>query len=171
MSINKGLLQSQPFFASLEISLLVILVGLLKPLKAERGSVIYRRNDRANYIHFLTDGRIEFYLEHLQVTYKSMIEGSYFGDYEVICKILRQHTVRARVDSNILTLSKESFKGIIETDYPDVCRKMTIEARNKHRRTNRCLKVAIKNARKEILRLNELAFDKMHKENINIDKF
>ncbi len=172
MCLNKGLLNSHPFFESLEQSLLVSLVSALKPLRVEKGSIIYRRNDRANYIYFLFEGKIDFFLEFLRIVYKSMIPGSYFGDYEVIHRIDRQHTTRAKVDSSILTLSKEAYNDIIFADYPDVARKMTLEAGRKLRRTDRCRKVAINNAKRLMMKRNELAvMDMMRKENIHTSQY
>ncbi len=56
---------------------------------------------------FIEEGLVDFYFEHLHLVYKTMIAGSYFGDYEVIFRKPRKHTVRAKKDCNILTLSKE----------------------------------------------------------------
>ncbi len=36
-----------------------------------------------------------------------MMPGSYFGDFEVIQRIARLHTMRAKVDSSLLMLPKD----------------------------------------------------------------
>ncbi len=52
---------------------------------------------------------MDFYLQRYQIVYKTMMTGSYFGDYEVIYKILRQHTTRSKGDCNMLTLHKQAL--------------------------------------------------------------
>ena len=168
MNLNKGLLGSHPFFASLESSLLITLVCSLKPLRVEKGSIIYRRHGQANYIYFLMEGKIDFFLEYLRVVYKSMSSGSYFGDYEVIKRIPRKHTIRAKIDSNIHTLSKENYKNIISLDYQDVADKMIKVANEKHRRAKRCLKVVINITRKQLLDKNNIdVMEIRRKENLH----
>ena len=125
-------------------------------------------NDQANYIYFLMDGKIDFVREYLKIVDKSMSPGSYFGDYEVIHKVPRKHTIRAKTDSNILTLSKENYKNIISLDYQDVAEKMIKEANEKHKRARKCLKVAINNSKKQLEKIGEQAKDEMmKKENLH----
>ncbi len=154
MNIQNGLLKSLPFFASLECNLLVTLVSKLRPLKVERGDVIYRKGDHANHsesslltpsvVLFIVEGRVDYYLEHLRMVYKTIMAGTYFGDYEVIHRERCKHTTRAKEDSRMLMLSKEAYRKVIDRDYPDVKRKMAYEAKQKYERIDKCLKVVCK---------------------------
>jgi len=55
------------------------------------------------------NGKVDYYLEYYRIVYKSLNVGSYFGDYEVIFKCLRKHTIRAKGECNMLTLNKEAL--------------------------------------------------------------
>ena len=62
---------------------------------------------------------MNYYLEQYKIVYKSVAEGHYFGEYEVIKRILRVNTIRVQTNSNMLYLLKKDFLNLIENDYPD----------------------------------------------------
>eukprot|EP01022_Parablepharisma_sp_SALTPOND_P005741 TRINITY_DN1234_c0_g1_i2.p1 TRINITY_DN1234_c0_g1~~TRINITY_DN1234_c0_g1_i2.p1 ORF type:complete len:658 (-),score=52.87 TRINITY_DN1234_c0_g1_i2:4098-6071(-) len=64
-----------------------------------------------------------------------MVRGSYFGEDDVIFKRKRTKTVRAVVDSHLLTLSKNSFENVIVAEYPELVDRMKSIAQE---RDNRC---------------------------------
>ena len=82
---------------------------------------------------------MDYYLEHYKVVYKTMVTGAYFGDYEVIMNKPRKDTTRAKIDSRLLALSKETYKNLIESDYKEVAAKMLAEAQEKKARNKSCL--------------------------------
>ncbi len=81
------------------------------------------------------------------MVYKTMISGSYFGDYEVIFRKHRRHTIRAKEDSNILILSKEVYRDVIEQDYPEVAKQMADLAKVKQLRAKACFTVVLSGAK------------------------
>jgi CRP-like cAMP-binding protein len=89
------------------------------------------------------DGRVDFFLEHYRIVHKTMIAGSYFGDFEVLNNIKRNFTTRAKVDTKILTLRKEVYTDIIAKDYPEVKESMIQEAKIKNISTYRCRQVVM----------------------------
>ncbi len=107
MNMQGGFLKSFELFRTIDMVLLANIMMHLQPLHVEQGAIIYRRGDKADEMFFLVSGRVDYFLEHYRVVYKTMTAGSYFGDFEIIFKCIRKHTVRAKVDSNILTLHKD----------------------------------------------------------------
>ena len=115
MNMQNSFLQSFDLFKSLDMVLLANLLKHLQPLHVEQGAIIYRRGDKSDesivvvliIVFFLVEGRVDFYLEHYRLVYKTMTVGSYFGDYEAINRFKRKHTTRAKAISNMFTLHKD----------------------------------------------------------------
>ncbi len=118
MGMQSRVLRNIDFFSRIDIALLDCLIEQLMPRKVEMAEIVYKRYEQAGestflarsplVVYFIARGKIDFYLETRRLVYKTMMEGSYFGDYEVIFHISRLHTTRARVDSDILCLSKKA---------------------------------------------------------------
>ena len=64
-----------------------------------------------------------FVIKH-ERPFKEMFKGSYFGEGDIILQRRRRYTVRALVDSQILTLSKQAFESLVEPEYPEVVEEM-----------------------------------------------
>ena len=64
-----------------------------------------------------------FVIKHA-IPFKEMFKGSYFGEGDIIFQRRRRYTVRALVDSQILTLSKQAFESLVEPEYPEVVEEM-----------------------------------------------
>ena len=53
-----------------------------------------------------------------------MLNGSYFGEIEIMNKCVRLHTTMAVEDSEFLTLSKPIFESFIKEEYGDIYTEM-----------------------------------------------
>ncbi len=47
---------------------------------------VFRKNTHSNTIYFITTGRVSFYIERKNISFKDMIEGGYFGDIDIVMR-------------------------------------------------------------------------------------
>ncbi len=64
-------------------------------------------------VFFIVEGRVDYYLEHYKIVYRTVMTGSYFGDYEVINATLRQNTTRTKTGCSMLILTKDVFPALL----------------------------------------------------------
>lgn len=116
MNMQDKVLSNIRFFQLLNEALISDLVIHLQPLRVEPGEIVYHRGDKSNesrgrrrthVVFFIIHGRVDFYLEYFKIIYKSMSTGTYFGDYEVMCNVVREHTTISKTRCDMLTLCKD----------------------------------------------------------------
>lgn len=105
-SMYNGIVNKIRFFEDKDSNFIGNIVPLLTPLKVQKYDIIFRKGNFPNAIFFITSGRVSFYLEKKNITFKDMIEGGYFGDIDIIVRRPRLYTVIATEDTDFLTLSK-----------------------------------------------------------------
>ncbi len=70
-------------------------------------------------VYFLTKGRVNYVVGTQEITFKTFVAGSYFGELEVFRSIPRLFAVRCEEDSELLSIEKEYFLNLLEI-YPTV---------------------------------------------------
>lgn len=95
-----------PFFRGRSPEFIASIIPSLKFSYVELGEYIYREEDDSDEIYFLYKGRVDFILNIRSIPFKTMLEGSYFGDIEVFYKIRRLNSCRAQTDCELLVMPK-----------------------------------------------------------------
>lgn len=66
---------------------------LLKPLKLGDHEFMYKEDDYADEVYFITKGRINLVIEVGCTPFKSFFKGSYIGEVEIIVECTRLDTI------------------------------------------------------------------------------
>lgn len=116
--IHKDLIRKIVFFQQKDINFISQLIPFLKPRKYQPKELIYEVGEYPTFVYFLLEGRVQF-SNTLGKVFKVYTDGSYLGEIEVLKSCLRQFTVRAETDVEVLTLPQEVFVQQIES-YPEI---------------------------------------------------
>ncbi|OMJ80219.1 hypothetical protein SteCoe_19582 [Stentor coeruleus] len=138
MSMYGGAIQKIHFFKKQEKSFISDYVPRLVYLFLKEREIIFSKGDYPDEIYFLMSGRVSFIFGKQNMVFKTMIEGSYFGEIGLIDKTLREFGAMTLVNSELLLMSSQIFNEMIEK-YPLVYAgiKDTAEKRKICNRQNR----------------------------------
>jgi hyperpolarization activated cyclic nucleotide-gated potassium channel 1 len=123
MSMYEKAAHRLPFFSGRSPEFIITVIPYLRYYFVEATEYIYRRLDDADEIYFIFKGRVNFMAERHNVSFKSMLEGSYFGEIEMLLKLKRVCGARAENDSELLIMPKPMVKYIAE-EFPEVIEEM-----------------------------------------------
>jgi len=112
-----------PFFKLRSPEFIASVIPCLKFTYYEPDKFVYKEGDDSDEIYFLYKGRVNFILNVRQIAFKSMLEGSYFGDIEVFAKIRRLCSSKTQGDCDMLVLERGNVKTLKE-DFPEVGEEM-----------------------------------------------
>lgn len=84
------------------------IVQYIQPRKVGAGEVIYLNNSHANFMYFITAGKVGLFKNHNN-PFRVYLEGAYFGEIEILKSSLREYTSRALTDTHLLMLPKDVF--------------------------------------------------------------
>lgn len=113
-----GLSTRIPFFKNKDKCFIANFVPLLNPLKVLHGELIFRKNEYPNLVYFLYAGRVNYVVGPQNIVFKSMVEGSYFGEIEIYENRSRYFNCRAETDCDLLTISSDRFIRLMKS-FPD----------------------------------------------------
>ena len=95
------------FFAEADAFFVANIVPQLIFKRYKKGDTVYTRGSHADEIYFLASGRVSFVYLDEEYAFNTMTSGSYFGEIEVINRILREFTVIAETKCQILIMKLE----------------------------------------------------------------
>lgn len=96
--MHKELLEC-PFFTSKDQSFVIRMIDLLKPIKLKKDEFLWKKDDKANYIAFLTKG--EMFL---------MDDNIFYDKYSEVEKVKKMKMFEEKTDINILKMMKNAKK-------------------------------------------------------------
>ena len=73
--------------------------------KYKRGHFIYEKGQHADEMYFIVEGRVNFVIEDEGIIFNTMIEGSYFGEAELIRSKPRDFSTLADTNVKLLSLT------------------------------------------------------------------
>lgn len=117
LAMHQGAAKSLNFFEGKDAVFVSAIVPFMQPLFVKVKSLIFDQGEYADEIYFIISGRVSYVVEKNGFVYRSLQQGSYFGDIEVIRMIPRKYTVEAAMDSNLLTMKKPLIE-VIQSDFP-----------------------------------------------------
>lgn len=160
-----------PFFNNYDISFVIRIVPLLKPIKYKAGEDIFKCDDFASAIIFLVSGHVNFIMaynnndkdseeekeieNHLtprellmsglanlakvkkdtptEYAFKTMKNGSYFGETDIMLRRRRTCNVKAHTDCDAFILTRTVFENVVMCEYPHVYRELKKIANEKEK--------------------------------------
>ncbi|OMJ81193.1 hypothetical protein SteCoe_18369 [Stentor coeruleus] len=116
---NQKTVESILFFKEKPKCFINQVVPLLKSSIFVFNDIVYQENEAAEEIYFIKSGRV-----HLKainnVVFRTYVQGSYFGEIEIIENLTRDSTATiASTESQLLLLRKPEFLQVIN-DFPDI---------------------------------------------------
>ena len=102
------------------------IVPLLKPLKAQQNETIYYEGDPPSEVYFIIEGRVIFKVAY--ASFKTMVNGSYFGEVDVLFNQPRAFGAQASIDTELLSLERNKFIDILD-QYPEIADEIITLAR------------------------------------------
>ncbi|OMJ72077.1 hypothetical protein SteCoe_29557 [Stentor coeruleus] len=138
MSMYGGAIQNIHFFKKQEKNFISNYIPRLVYLFLKEREIIFSQGDYPDEVYFLMTGRVSFVFGKRNMVFKTIIEGSYFGEIGMIEKNLREFGAMTLVNSDLLSMSSDIFHEIVEK-YPQVYSdiKDTAEKRKICNRQNR----------------------------------
>ena len=107
------------FFNKKDESFVSDIVPMLNYLRVARKSLIYKKYQYADEIYFIRSGKVCFIYGKNKLIFKVMIQGSYFGEIEIIENSPREFNVASQEHSEFLTMSRNLFDYMMEK-YPAI---------------------------------------------------
>lgn len=110
-----------PLFAQLDAGRIAEIAGLLKRQVVPAQYVIVRRGETADSMYFILEGEVEV---DIQPAPRRLRRGQYFGELALLNDTVRNATVTAVSDSQLLTLEAADFRRMLNA-HPDLKKEIT----------------------------------------------
>ena len=111
------------FFKGKDEVFVATIVPFLQPLHIKENQYVYHNTDFSTDIFFITHGRINYVGSQYQIVLQSWINGSYFGELEILGNMKRTTSAIAQVQTQLLSLDKKHFLMIIQ-EFPDYAKEI-----------------------------------------------
>ena len=148
-AIHQDLITQCPFFRNRDLSFVVRIVPLLKPMFIKAGEILWQEGDPSTSVYFITDGQISILahkpkdkisnrkkvvLKGEEGESKAILEAirnqlyllniyesnSYIGEVDIIVKRKRTTFAVATKDTHLMVLSRTEFDSILPQEFPHV---------------------------------------------------
>ncbi len=117
---HRGLLRRMPLFATMDEEEIGLLVSRLRSEHCAPGQVIIRQGDKGNKFYIIEQGSVEV----LRRDERGVIgivahlgRGDYFGELALLRDAPRNATCQATVPTEMLSLSREDFDGLVKSRF------------------------------------------------------
>ena len=112
--MHKNIVNQISFFQDKDPQFISFVVPRLKNVRMQAGEILCKEGDYAEEIFFLIKGRVNFKVS-TGIVFKSYLQGSYFGEVEVLNNKPRQYTIQiASRYAEFLVISKRDFINILK---------------------------------------------------------
>ncbi|CAG9323774.1 unnamed protein product [Blepharisma stoltei] len=135
------------FFKNKDEALIADIVPRLSRVTFQEREIIYKKNDYADNMYFIVEGKVSYVYGTKHFIFKNMIEGSYFGEIELLSQKPRDFSAMSRIDCVLLAMKKNIFEMMLE-QHPQVAQQLKATAAERNKKNLQ--------ARKEIIDLLEL---------------
>ena len=117
LAMHQGAAKSLHFFDGKDPIFVAAIVPFMQPIFVKAKVSVFQQGEYADEVYFIVKGRVAFVLEEGGFVYRTLHEGAYFGDIEVIQMTPRRYSVSAAVNCNLLTM-KKPLMDVVQADFP-----------------------------------------------------
>jgi len=106
-----------PIFDSLDSDELKIISRYMNIMDFKKGEIIFKENERGDYVCFIANGALDVLKKTEKgksVVISSLGKGRSIGEMAVIDAFTRSATVRARVETTLVILTRDAFDKIVD---------------------------------------------------------
>lgn len=119
LAMHQGAATNIPFFIERDPVFVSAIVPFLHHLFVTADDFVYRAGEYSDEIYFLLKGKVSLVFGPQSKIFQSVPKGSYFGDIEIINEIPRKYSVKALVDSDILTMNS-TLINFVKDAFPEI---------------------------------------------------
>jgi CRP-like cAMP-binding protein len=111
------------FFQDKDPAFIASVVPGLRSVLLRKGDIVYREHDFPEEIFYVIEGRIAFEADNKEI-FKTFVQGSYFGEIELIAGRLRMATTRVVTETaDLLVQPKDKFLKMME-EFPKLSKEI-----------------------------------------------
>lgn len=114
MNMFKSAIENIPFFQNQDKALIADIVPRLTRTTLREKQIIYKKNDYADQVFFIVEGRVGYLYGQKHIIFKSMVTGSYFGEIEIIHQKPREFSAMTQTDCVFLIMKKNILEVMLE---------------------------------------------------------
>lgn len=111
---NKNYLKRVEFFNKLDEENLNKLLHKTHLKTYGRGEFIFFQDEPGDSFFIIKHGKVSIIIDHREIT--TLNEGDFFGEMSLLTGKTRSASVQATLDTEVLVLDKENFKGLIQNN-------------------------------------------------------
>jgi hyperpolarization activated cyclic nucleotide-gated potassium channel 1 len=134
-NMYKGIYSLFPLFKERDSAFMSYIMYKLRPIKYRHEEFLYKENDFADEVYFISEGRVNLVTRGSFIVYKSFLRGSYLGEIEIVLLKPRQNTAQCFGDTQLLIISREDFREMLKT-FPTEAKQITKVAKLRAKKNN-----------------------------------
>lgn len=127
------------FFQEIDSACLVHILPLMTRREVEAGMRLYTKGEYADEVYFVLEGRLACVYGDRNTTFKSVLQGAYWGEVELVETVAREYSLMTELPSDLLVMSKSLFE-VMMAEFPYVAQRVRDVARIRRLKTQECLK-------------------------------
>jgi CRP-like cAMP-binding protein len=131
------------FFMDKDPVFITAIIPMLTPVRVPGSEHIYFKDDIPEEIYFIIKGKVSFVHEKRNFAFVSFLEGSHFGDIEVLLESKRKFHAFCTSPCNLLALNYEGI-SVIQNEFQSIWQEMARNARKKENLLTIAVEQAVK---------------------------
>lgn len=136
----KDIIEKVAFFQDKDPGFISFILPHLRSVCFKSGEVIFQQNEHADEVYFILTGRVS-YKSSQGIIFRVFIQGSYFGEVEILENVSRRYTaiITSKV-AELMVMTKETLWSMME-EFPEIALEVIETAKEKRlRMTKSCVK-------------------------------
>lgn len=114
------------------------IVPRLELMELESGSMVYEKNEIAENIYFIVDGRVNYVVGKNTIVFRTIMSGSYFGEIELVERTCRKFGVKTESYCKFLIMSSLCFEYILK-EYPRIGTQIIKSAEKRNKKNSKSI--------------------------------
>ncbi|CAG9320946.1 unnamed protein product [Blepharisma stoltei] len=138
MNMHHGAIRLFSFFTLKDYSFIASIVPYLQPLLVDVNEIICNVGEAPQNIYFIVNGKVSYIKDKEGIVYRTLQQGHYFGDIELVKKVARKYKIVASTDTFLLIMGKKTIEKI-QLEFPTVWKEIGMIAEERDRKIKKAL--------------------------------
>ena len=138
--MNQKFIEGNKFFQERPLEFTTAVLRFLRPLRAKPKEVIFKKGDYSDEMFFVKTGELTYFESYktIDITYEEINDQDYFGDIEIFFSDLREFSVKAIKNSEILSLFRDDLFNHILHNFELLKIPLIFEAKKRREKIMKC---------------------------------
>jgi hypothetical protein len=170
--MNKKFIKKNRFFKDKPIEFITVILRYLRPLRAKPKEVIFKKGDYSDEIFFVKNGELTYFetINSKDIPYEEISDEDYFGDIELFFSDLRELSIKAIKNCEILSLFRDDLFNHILHNFEFLKIPLIFEAKKRREKIMKSRKDVIDDYMRTKHLINDIAPD-IGGESSDLNKF